>query len=162
MPTRQSNQPPHTCWDVERITNTNQGTIKSQSRESGPSPDASFVTAQETDTSSSGSQLEGDSVNQGDDQHDESITDLGQASVSEGTANIARSSKRPKKKSDFMRKATTAIDGLYGRLELYIYADATSPGRMEDLAEWRDAHCPNLARMFAKHGLRFGMAALGA
>jgi hypothetical protein len=28
--------------------------------------------------------------------------------------------------------------------------------------EWQDAHCPTLARMFANHGVRFGMATLGA
>ena len=30
------------------------------------------------------------------------------------------------------------------------------------MEERQDAHCPTLARMFAKHGVRFGMVALGA
>jgi hypothetical protein len=61
-----------------------------------------------------------------------------------------------------MRKEAAAIDGLYGRLELYLYADATTPGRVEDMEEWKNAHCLTLTRMFANHGVRFEMAVLGA
>jgi hypothetical protein len=48
------------------------------------------------------------------------------------------------------------------RLELYLYAHSTAPGILHDQEECQQAHCPQLARIYANHGVRFGMATLGA
>ena len=61
-----------------------------------------------------------------------------------------------------MKKAAATIDGLYGHLELYLYGDSTAPWIIQDYEEWHQAHCPQLARIYANHGVRFEMAALGA
>ena len=59
-------------------------------------------------------------------------TDQREASGSKCPIDSAGKIRKPKKKSDFVKKASAVIDGLHGRLEHWLSADSTTPARVLD------------------------------
>jgi len=74
-----------------------------------------------------------------------------------GAACNTRGRREPKMKTDFLKKASSAINRLiYGQLELYMFGDATAPGTIQDERGWSDTNYPELAMTFVNHRLGLG------